>query len=108
MHCKPIERYREQLMSVRVIPEFYIMVQCAMPVRNQVLSTGQTTVVRDAAPLLMQSPLLQSGWALLSVCISLAIYHRAALCRGNLRVMLGYYRNTATTTTVTGPLAILH
>ena len=49
MHCKPIERYREQLMSVRVIPEFYIMVQCAMPVRNQALSTGQTTVGRDAA-----------------------------------------------------------
>ena len=49
VHCKPLERYREQLMSVRVIPEFYIMVQCAMPIRNQALSTGQTTVWRDAA-----------------------------------------------------------
>ena len=58
---------------------------------------GANNSWRDA-PLLMQSALLQSGCLLLlSVCISLAIYHRAVLCRGNLRVMLGYYRNTATT-----------
>ena len=80
-----------------------------MPVRNLVLSTGQTTVGRDAALVYcnLHCSRVSSGCPLLSVCIRLAIYHRAAQCRGNLRVMLGYYRNTGTTTTVTGPLAIL-